>query len=306
MPTVSTPGSSFAGYLLVIVPPSPRAPHQVTVRDDRRFYGRGATGNRRLSEQEVALLYTRRSQVSHGIDRLLADVVTDPRIAPSDTDHGALYAVARPVMADSEFWEKAAAELGNEGALKDALEHVARSAAPRGGEGNSFAEYSYWYPLGADGWRLTNLRTDPPPPAALPFLLDIAFHQDGSSDMYSGRVAGHTNSGSPKWIWERGTARTATIYLKILDALFRQAGYHGAVDIGIQAINLQDGISAARYGGGGYPYYDDSETFNASTYKGTQRLATAAELNDAEGIVRRLFARMFRATTGREDFDPFV
>src|SRR5690349_12271793 len=33
------------GYLLVIVPQSARAPHQVTVGSDLRFYGRGAKGN---------------------------------------------------------------------------------------------------------------------------------------------------------------------------------------------------------------------------------------------------------------------
>jgi hypothetical protein len=54
------PDEPSKGYLLVIVPQSARAPHQVTVGGDLRFYGRGAKGNRRLTEGEVARLYQRR------------------------------------------------------------------------------------------------------------------------------------------------------------------------------------------------------------------------------------------------------
>jgi len=48
------------GYIVVAIPASPRAPHQVTVKDELRFYGRGATGNRTLLEGEIARLYERR------------------------------------------------------------------------------------------------------------------------------------------------------------------------------------------------------------------------------------------------------
>jgi hypothetical protein len=44
------------------VPQSSRAPHQVTVGGDLRFYGRAAKGNRILTEGEVARLYRRREE----------------------------------------------------------------------------------------------------------------------------------------------------------------------------------------------------------------------------------------------------
>jgi hypothetical protein len=44
------PNDPSRGYLVVVVPQSPRAPHQVIVRGEMRYYGRGATGNRRLTE----------------------------------------------------------------------------------------------------------------------------------------------------------------------------------------------------------------------------------------------------------------
>jgi hypothetical protein len=47
IPTDDDPG---LGYLVVVVPPSPRAPHMVTVGKEYRYYGRSATGNVPLTE----------------------------------------------------------------------------------------------------------------------------------------------------------------------------------------------------------------------------------------------------------------
>jgi predicted HTH transcriptional regulator len=47
------------GFIVVEVPPSPRAPHQVSAGGDLRFYGRGAKGNRILNEREIADVYAR-------------------------------------------------------------------------------------------------------------------------------------------------------------------------------------------------------------------------------------------------------
>jgi hypothetical protein len=61
------------GYVLVIVPQSPRAPHQVISSGDMRYYGRGAKGNRVLSEAEVAALYARRERWEVDREELLRD-----------------------------------------------------------------------------------------------------------------------------------------------------------------------------------------------------------------------------------------
>src|SRR4051812_39846359 len=43
--TLPIPGEKGTGYLLVIVPASPIAPHMVIVNQENRFYGRGTKGN---------------------------------------------------------------------------------------------------------------------------------------------------------------------------------------------------------------------------------------------------------------------
>ena len=70
------------GYMVVVVPPSPRAPHQVTVGGDLRFYGRGARGNRRLTEGEVARLYERRQEWQINAEAVLGEVIANSEIPP--------------------------------------------------------------------------------------------------------------------------------------------------------------------------------------------------------------------------------
>jgi hypothetical protein len=66
------PGS---GYLSVVIPASPRGRHMLTINGDNRSWGRGATGNRILSEGEVARLYARRERCEQDRDQLLAQAV---------------------------------------------------------------------------------------------------------------------------------------------------------------------------------------------------------------------------------------
>jgi hypothetical protein len=54
---IQSDDDSSLGYLVIAVPPSPRAPHMVTVGKEYRYYGRSATGNVPLTEGEVARLY---------------------------------------------------------------------------------------------------------------------------------------------------------------------------------------------------------------------------------------------------------
>ena len=76
IPTDDDPG---LGYLVIVVLPSPRAPHMVTVDKDHRYYGRGATGNVRLSEGEVARLYERRHRWEVDRNAMLDEAIDPPR-----------------------------------------------------------------------------------------------------------------------------------------------------------------------------------------------------------------------------------
>jgi hypothetical protein len=118
------------GYLLVVVAASPEAPHQVTVGDDRRFYGRSDIGNRRLSEEEIARLYERRSAQHRDRQSLLAEcIASSPFGEPPEGELGFLQAFVRPAAPDDDLWEMALEARGDE--------QVLRPRARRGARGTS-------------------------------------------------------------------------------------------------------------------------------------------------------------------------
>jgi hypothetical protein len=94
------------GYLLVVVPQSARAPHQVTVGGDMRYYGRGAKGNRVLSETKVAALYARREQWEVDREGLLEPELA--RTPEADPRLGYVVGFARPVAPDDALVERVA------------------------------------------------------------------------------------------------------------------------------------------------------------------------------------------------------
>jgi hypothetical protein len=83
------------GYLVIAVPPSPRAPHMVTVGKEYRYYGRGDTDNVLLTEGEVARLYERRQRWEVDRDAMLDEAIFSAPIEPHE-DFAYLHVVARP------------------------------------------------------------------------------------------------------------------------------------------------------------------------------------------------------------------
>ncbi len=90
------------GYLIVVVPQSPRAPHMVQLRGDHRFYGRGATGNQILTEGDVARLYRQRADWQRDAHQLLEDAIEASPFKPGDGS-GLLFLIASPSGADRDL-----------------------------------------------------------------------------------------------------------------------------------------------------------------------------------------------------------
>ena len=87
----ASPGT---GYLIVHIPASPQAPHQV----DGVYYGRGDKTNRRMSDPEVERLFQRRATWNEGIQQRLRELMAF-READRVTDVPQLFLAARPVAA---------------------------------------------------------------------------------------------------------------------------------------------------------------------------------------------------------------
>lgn len=94
----SEPSPPGTGYLIVHVPASPTAPHQV----DGIYYGRGDKTNRRLSDPEVERLFQRRASWNEGVQRNLTELMAF-READRVTAVPQLFLAARPVAAWPDF-----------------------------------------------------------------------------------------------------------------------------------------------------------------------------------------------------------
>lgn len=80
LPLAEDPGR---GYLVVVVPASPRAPHMVILDEDNRFYERSARSTVPMDEHKVALYYERRARQQVDRDRVLT--LPSPGTSPNRT-----------------------------------------------------------------------------------------------------------------------------------------------------------------------------------------------------------------------------
>jgi predicted HTH transcriptional regulator len=103
---IETQADTSKGYLVVVVPPSDRAPHMVIVKGERRFYGRGETGNYILGQTEVGRLYERRRLAESNILPELEKGIEEAPLADND-EFAHLHIVARPVFLDDTILTKA-------------------------------------------------------------------------------------------------------------------------------------------------------------------------------------------------------
>lgn len=290
------PEDPSRGYLVVVVPQSARAPHQVTLGREMRFYGRGAKGNRILTEGEVARLYRRREEWEQDRDALLAEAV-DRAPFPPQNGLAFLHGFVRPVAATRAIWDQAITAAGGRQGLLDALGAAARSIKiPSTDLGSAYN----WRRRGADECFLSSATEDRSDPSN---VADIWLSTDGCGRLFCGR-AGDTYREDVLMIFEETIAGNLAAFLSTMAALFRFAGYYGHVDLGVAVAGLRGGISSQPNRSGAY--FTDHDRYNADTYQRHDRIAAAEMLHAPETVTAHLLRDLFEATTGRDNYDPFA
>lgn len=169
------------GYLLIEVPPSPRAPHQVGFV----YWGRGETSNRRLSDAEVRRLHAARaSQTDRGKALLDRQVNRDP-IPASARSSGHLYLIAEPISAASDA---AVAFLRQTGIEEWIQAHTALNDAPGLTSGDRRGlEFLGQIQRRSDGWANTtqwlgtgrSWQVRPDEPSYEQYLIETEFLNNG-------------------------------------------------------------------------------------------------------------------------------
>ncbi len=293
------PDDEGRGYLSVVVPASPEAPHQVTVGNDRRFYGRNETGNCRLSEEEIARLYERRRNQRADRDKLLQEcIVRSPFGSPSD-EHGFLQAFAQPVPPDDQLWAKAVeARGGEELLLKELRDAVASAANPVRWGGGSIGSVANWTRRGADAWSLDTasmVRDDSNPT----YAARADLRMDGKGYLFYGGAADMRNS--MLVVYETGIALNLAQFLRVIGALYSAGGLYGPVDVGMAVTGVSGAISSHTLGERRFP----GSPYGEENALRTERSNTRDLHERPREVAQALLGRFFSATFGR-DLDPLA
>jgi hypothetical protein len=276
------------GYLVVAVPQSPRAPHQVVVRGENRYYGRGATGNRILDEREVADLYGRRQRWEIDRDAHLNHVVETRPYSPGASDWAWMHAFARPVTFDQGYLR---AQLERDQMeLRNALVAATNVVDDTVGYEPDLRNIRGWDLDGPYG-----------------MVVEVAMHHNASRAIqmrvgHDGETRFFANAGrrhqrtppqTPIVIFEALIAGNLASYLSASGAFFALAGYVGSVDVGVAVTELAGAVPNHQYQQGheerGYP---------ADSYRATSRIVAAELVDRPKGVALDLLRRFHDALGG--------
>ena len=298
IPTKSDP---TLGYILVIVPPSDRAPHMVIIKGERRYYGRGETGNYTLSQIEIARLYERRIQTSEGIRLLLDEHISKPPIQRDDR-YTHLHVVARPVLREEPILSRAlSSNQEYRDLLRNLVDHVSQSVNIGGSYTPDFTQPVGWT-READGFlgKLRSASENDPRPSAHTLHLKVNF--DGGASLFCGRAAedGERADYPLKYFFADLVAGNTTKFLAMLGELYRRAIYFGMVEIGVGLVGLQRAIpfeTRSRFDW--YPRYEGNDA-----YQKTKRASATALQVEPEKTAEELLMPVIDAIF-EETYDPF-
>lgn len=295
------PDEPDRGYLAVVVPASSRAPHQVTVGGDRRFYGRSSKGNRILTEQEVALLYDRRRQWETTATDRLHTVVREAPFGPAET-LGFVHAFAAPVAASDQFWANATDSVGGPSELKSLLKSKAEVIRTRSGYTPSFSDGGRWLRIGADAWRFATVDEDEWRPERAGWISSITFERNGFASLFCGRAAEIEPRGAPPgqqslMFFDMIVGGTLADFIAANYALQQASGYFGAVDIGVAVTGICGSTSRWTE-----PIF--ARSFNKDSYFRAERFASC-DLGDPFEVSLNLLGDLFEAFHGKRDPEFF-
>jgi hypothetical protein len=293
IPSNAQPGR---GYLCVVVPASPRAPHMLTIDGDNRYWGRGATGNRILTEGEVARLYERRERWEIDRDTWLANEVDPVPFTFEIASVGLVATVSRPVMPGRALLRVAAGRQRIDQFLQQQLVRVGREADVYPDQGSSgLGEAQRIAQPGADVWVCSDNWTPEDE-----YQARVEITADGALEYWhSPLVRPRGRDGSQLIVMERSITRAVYQTLAVSAWLYEQAGFHGPVDVGVAVFGIENvaGASYAAHGGA-------APVYGASDYRRHERVTSEELRSGFHDLVRRLLAPLYEVISAPH-YDPF-
>jgi hypothetical protein len=283
------------GYLCVVIPPSPRAPHMLVTDHDNRYWGRGATGNRVLTQAEIARLYERRERWELDRGALLDVAVANFPFSYDVEVTGAMVVVSQPVAPGRELLRVAAGTDHIDDFVQTSVPAVARHADVYPGQGTSaLGQAHQLWRNGSDRWVLSRDR-DPTSSYQAMLTLDAT----GGATYWHSPLINQVRDGT-SYFMEQSATRAVYQLLATTKWLYSLARFYGPVDVCVAILGLTRAAGATRANG-----WNDAPVYGAAEYRRHERIA-GEELRDRpEDVTRRLLAPLFEAISVR-GYDPFA
>ncbi len=233
--SIQTEKDKSLGYIVVTVPPSPRAPHMVVVNGENRYYGRSATGNILLNEGEVARLYLRREKIETDLDKLIFNEINLSPYPP-DENLAYLFFVSEPVYNKERFF-------GGDVEIVSSVKEEVISAIKKSNEkllddSNYFFQQVHTWKhlpqgiLGEIG--VESNKTERRAKSVLNIQVDF----DGRIHFFYGRAGDKINC--EKKIFCETIVGLVKQFICVVSTLYQNANYSGLVSIGLAITGLKN------------------------------------------------------------------
>jgi hypothetical protein len=284
------------GYLAVSVPPSSRSPHMLILGGDNRYWARGATGNRLLTEGEVARLYERRERLSVDRDRLLSKARADaPFEFELDGTVGPMAVVVRSVTSSAQLLKTAAGELDVGMFIQRTLLPVGRFVDPYPDQGSTGLDGAHVTTRrGAGVWRQSAER-------------DLTHHYQAVFDLSAAGQLTYwhsptVNSSSRRelpMVLERSVTRAVQQALGTMGWLYDRAGYRGVVDVGVVLWDVEHACGASTHNA-----WEPGPEYGAPEYRQHDRVTAGDLLDRCRQVSAHLVAPLCDVIS-LQGYDPF-
>jgi hypothetical protein len=292
------------GFVVVAVPMSPGAPHQVIVKNEGRFYGRAPGGNTILGQGDIDRLYERRRRWEEDRAQALDEATgASPFKVQAEPPRGLMHLVVRPIASDGglrlRVWPSDRQE-DLLGALVEAQQALQFTEA--------------WDPKLPDlalGGRFTrtfrgvSLTVLTDPPAAYDQHVEVL--DDGAVRYVYGGLMARYQSGTLA-IRDTAAAQLTARVLVLAGAILRQGGYLGPVDVAASFQGCEGARSAVWDGPSVLPPIPGSEPkVPPGEHRCHERVSAGTLVGDgAREVARRLMQPFLRTVRPLGAPDPLA
>ncbi|MBA2556739.1 MAG: hypothetical protein H0V12_05240 [Chloroflexi bacterium] len=280
-------GDGEKGYLLILVPPSPDAPHMV----DGKYRGRSDTTNIVLGDADVRRIQSQRRRDHPDIATDLERAVARDPTPQATRKHAHLFVVGRPVVPTGPAMLQERLGHGWQKWFREDLIPLLslRLYAPDLRNATTLQRRP-------DGWAATAGYLTPDRQVAQgnieDSLLELEIDEDGALRLFCGRASDSMMSSNVRWTFEVMLAGLTWGVLRAAAVVAEKTDHFGNWNFGVGLTNAR-GI--ASHAANQRARWADPYPYGADEFRATTQ-ATFAELQaNRSGVIDRLLGRLNRA-----------